>query len=50
MPSKNLLFTNTDDIFKEGVNDTKKPNLMKEAINPPIAKNNVDTVNKKDKT
>ena len=28
----------------------KKPDVVKEAITTPIAKNNIDTVNKKDKS
>ena len=42
MSAKNSLVTTTEEIIKEGINDMKKPNVVKEAITPPIAKNNID--------
>ena len=50
MSCRETLVTTTDNFFKEGINDMgKKPNVMKEAITLPIAKQNIDTVNKIDK-
>ena len=50
MYSKNPLVTATDKMIKEGINDTEtKPNVVKKAITPPIAKNKIDTVNETDK-
>ena len=50
MCPKNSLVTTKDKNFKEGVNDKrKKHNVVKEAIPPPIAKKNIDTVNKIEK-
>ena len=50
MSSKKALVTTTEKIDKEGINDMgTKPNVMKEAINPPIEKNNIDIVNKTEK-
>ena len=50
MNSKNPLVTATDKMVKEGINDTEtKPNVVKKAITPPIAKNKIDTVNETDK-
>ena len=34
---------------KEGINDIKKPNVLKEAITHPIEKNKIDTVNETEK-
>ena len=49
--TENSLVTTTDTAVKEGNTDMgTKPNLVKEAITPPIAKNNIDTVNKTDKS
>ena len=51
MSSKNPLVTNKENIVKEGINDMgKKHNTMKESITPPIAKKNIDTVNKTEKS
>ena len=48
MSSKTSLVSTTGEIVKEGINDMgTKPNLVKEAIAPPIAKKNIDTVFKK---
>ena len=45
MSSKTSLVSTTGEIVKEGINDMgTKPNLVKEAIAPPIAKKNIDTV------
>ena len=45
------LVTTTDKFIKEGINNMEtKPNLVKESINTFIAKNNIDTVNKTEKT
>ena len=50
MSSKKSLVTTIDKIVKEGINDMgTKLNVVKEAITPPISKNNIDTVNKKEK-
>ena len=50
MSSKKSLVTTTDKIVKEGINDMeKKPNVVKEDITHPIAKNNIDTVSKTEK-
>ena len=50
MSSKNPLVATTEKIVKEGINDTEtKPNVVDEAINHPIAKNKIDTVNETDK-
>ena len=50
MSSKNPLVTTTEKMVKEGINDTEtKPNVVKEAITHPIAKNKIDTVNETDK-
>ena len=46
MSSKKSLVTTIDKIVKEGINDMgTKLNVVKEAITPPISKNNIDTVN-----
>ena len=51
MSSKNALVTTTDKIFKEGINEMEtKPNVVKEAITPPITKNIIDTVKKTEKS
>ena len=40
MSSKNQLVTTTEKMVKEGINDMEtKPNVVKEAITPPIEKN-----------
>ena len=45
------MVTTTEKNVKEGINDMgTKPNVVKEAITIPIAKNNIDTVNKTDKS
>ena len=45
--TEKALVTNTDTVVKEGNNDMgTKPNEVKEAITPLIAKNNIDTVKK----
>ena len=50
MSSKNPLVTTIDKMVKEGVNYMEtKPNVEKEAITCPIAKNIIDTINKTDK-
>ena len=50
MSSKKALVTTNNKIFKEGINDMgTKPDLVKEAITPPIAKKNIDTVKKTEK-
>ena len=50
MSSEKALVTTTGTIVKEGNNDTGiKPNMAKEAITTPIAKNNIDAVNKIEK-
>ena len=50
MSSKKPLVTTTDKIFKEGINDmVTKPNVVKESITPPIAKNNIEKFNKTNK-
>ena len=51
MSSKNTLVTTTDKIVREGNTDMlTKPNVLKEDITPPNAKNNNDTVNKTEKS
>ena len=51
MFTKKSLVTTTGQIVKEGITDMgTKPNLAKESITPPIAKNNIHTVNKTDKS
>ena len=51
MSFKKALVTTTDTIFKEGNNEMgTKPNVVKEAIHPPTAENNIDTVKKTDKS
>ena len=50
MSSKKSLVTTTYLFFKEGIMEMgTKPNVVKEAINPPIEKINIDTFNKTDK-
>ena len=50
MSLKRSFVTTTDEIVKEGINDMeKKSHVVKEDITPPIAKNNIDTVNKTEK-
>ena len=50
MSSKKLLVTTKDKIVKEGINYMgTKNNAVKEFITHPIAKKNIDTVNKKEK-
>ena len=45
------LVTNTDMDVKEWNTDMEtEHNVMKEAINPPIAKKNIDTVKKREKS
>ena len=47
MSSKKSLVTTIEKIVKEYINDMgTKPNVVKEAITPPIMKNNIDTVKK----
>ena len=51
MSSKKALVTTTGKIVKEGINYMKtKPNMVREAITTPIAKNNIDTVNRTEKS
>ena len=51
MSSKNSLVNTTEKIYKEGNTEMgTKPNVVKEAITPPIVKNNIDTVNKTEKS
>ena len=51
MYSEKALVTTTKTIFKEGNTEMgTKPNLVKEPITPPIAKKNIYTVKKKDKS
>ena len=51
MSYKKSLVTTTDKNSKEGINDTgTKHNVVKDPITPPIAKNNIDTVKKTDKS
>ena len=57
MKPKKALVTTTDIFSKEGNSDMvhrkikTKPNLVKKAITPPIsAKNNIETVNKTEKS
>ena len=51
MSSEKSLITTIEKKFKEGINYMgAKPNVVKEAITPPITKNNIDTVNKTDKS
>ena len=48
--AKKALVNNTDTVVKEGNTDMgTKPNVVKEAITPPITKKNIDTVNKTEK-
>ena len=48
--TKKKLVTTTDTVFKEGNTDIgTKTNVVKEAISIPMAKKNIDTVNKKEK-
>ena len=50
MSSKKSLVTTTEIIFKEMINDMgTKPNMVREAITPSIAKNNFYTVKKNHK-
>ena len=49
--TKKTLVTTDNTVVKEGNNDMgTKPNVVKETITPPIAKKNIDTVNKTDKS
>ena len=51
MSSKKLLVTTKEKIVKEGINYMgTKNNAVKEFITHPIAKKNIDTVNKKEKS
>ena len=51
MCSKNSLVNTTDKNFKERINDIgTEPNVLKESITPPIAKNSIETVNKTEKS
>ena len=51
MSSEKALVTTTNTVIKEGNTDMgTKPNVVKEAINPPIAKKKIDTVNKTEKS
>ena len=48
MYSKNKLVSTADKMVKEVINGMEtKPNMVKEAITPPISKNKIDTVNEK---
>ena len=49
--AKKALITTTNTIFNEGNTDMgTKPNVVKESITNTIAKKNIDTVNKKEKS
>ena len=51
MYSEKEFVTTINKIFKEGINDMgTNTNVVKEAITHPIAKNNIDTVNKTEKS
>ena len=51
MSSKKALVTTTNKIVREGIIEMgTKPNVVKEAVTPPIAKNSFDTGNKTDKS
>ena len=51
MSSKKALVTTTNKIVREGINEMgTKPNVVKESVTPPIAKNSFDTGNKTDKS
>ena len=48
--TERALVTTTDMVVKEGNTGMgKKPNVVKETITPPIAKKNIDKVNKTEK-
>ena len=50
MSSKSLLFSTTEKIVKEEINDMEtKPNVAKEPITDNISENKIETVNKRDK-
>ena len=48
--TKKALVTTTHTVVKEGINEMEKPDMVKEYITPTIAKKNIDTVNKTEKS